>query len=483
VAPTIDRRKLVTGATAASLPIGLRPPVAASVGKHAIGRLSAQGLPAGTALVTSPRLPLYGIGSGQVQSLLNGTFTDWRELGCPISLPVTVFGIAGVSAEEITPSETVPDYASLVTKVAEIHGAVAVVPLDQITLDVAVLNIEGDNPLMTAGTDSAPMTRIGFGGDILFGRKVGNRMRAYEDYTFPMLQLKDVFQTFDLTICNWECFVSETIVPPEVLNPDPLASILDFVTVPEAIEGVKIAGVDAVSMANNHAFYSSAGFPDSAYFDTARYLDDKGLPHFGAGRNLEEARQAFTTEINGVTIAIFGVDGVTANVDYPDEGPGPTTIATESSAGTNPLVLSNIVEDIKRLRADHDVVIPFFHMGKQYVWLPQPFAVDVTRACIDAGATAVVTSHPHTIMGMEVYKGKPIFHAIGNLVYDQMFSVDTRTGYILDMTLKGKDVVNFRIHGFENFDYCQGRLMPQGENAALLNRFWRSTDLTKQYRT
>jgi hypothetical protein len=84
---------------------------------------------------------------------------------------------------------------------------------------------------------------------------------------------------------------------------------------------------------------------------------------------------------------------------------------------------------------------------------------------------------------MEVYKGKPIFHAIGNLVYDQMFSVDTRTGYILEMTLKGKDVANFRIHGFENFDYCQGRLMPQGENAALLNRFWRSTDLTRQYRT
>jgi hypothetical protein len=44
-------------------------------------------------------------------------------------------------------------------------------------------------------------------------------------------------------------------------------------------------------------------------------------------------------------------------------------------------------------------------------------------------------------------------------------------------------VVNFRLHGFENFDFCQGRLLPPGENAALLNRFWRSTDLIQKYRT
>jgi poly-gamma-glutamate synthesis protein (capsule biosynthesis protein) len=478
---TIDRRKLITGAaaTAATLPLGQRPPVAASAGQHARAAMSAQGFPAGTALVTSVRLPLYGIGSGQIVNLLNGTFNDWRDVGCPISLPVTVLGIEGVSVEGVTPSETVADYTALVTKLAENHGAVAVAPLDQVTLDVAVLTIDGDNPLMTAGTDTTPMTKIGFGGDILFGRNVGIHMRKYDDFTFPMLQLKDLLANFDLTICNWECFVSETIEPPE--NTDP--NTYDFVTVPAAIEGVLMSGVDAVSMANNHAFFSVAGYGPEAYFDTVGFLDEAELPHFGAGNNLDEARKPFSTEVNGVRIAIFGVDAITANLENGEDWGSNHNAATADSPGTNPLVTENIVADIEQHLQDHDVVIPFFHIGKEYMWTPRQTVVDVTRACIDAGASAVVTSHPHTIMGMEVYKGKPIFHAIGNLVYDQMFSVDTRTGYILDMTLKGKDVVNFRIHGFENFDYCQGRLMPQGENAALLNRFWRSTDLTRQYRT
>jgi poly-gamma-glutamate synthesis protein (capsule biosynthesis protein) len=289
-----------------------------------------------------------------------------------------------------------------------------------------------------------------------------------------------LLSTFDLTICNWECFVSETIEPPEIADPN--GKIYDFVTLPEAIDGVIGAGIDAVSMANNHAFFSTLGYGPEAYFDTVRFLGEKGLPHFGAGNNLEEARRPFSTEVNGLRIAVFGVDGITANLENAEDWGSETNPATEDSPGTNPLVTANILADIENHLETHDVVIPFLHIGREYVWMPRPQVVELTRACIDAGASAVVTSHPHTIMGMEVYNGKPIFHAIGNLVYDQMFALDTRTGYILDLTLKGKDVVNFRLHGFENFDFCQGRLLPAGENAALLNRFWRSTDLIQKYR-
>jgi poly-gamma-glutamate synthesis protein (capsule biosynthesis protein) len=468
----------VATAVSAMLPLGARPPVAASAGKIATAALIAQGVAAGQALVTSVRLPLYGIGSSQIQPLLTGGVTDWREVGSPISLPVAVVGIEGVTTEGVTPGETVGDYAALVEKLAGNPGMVAVVPLDQVDMNVNVLNIDGDSPLMTAGTDTDPMTRIGFGGDILFGRNVGMHMRKYDDFTFPMLQLKDLFASFDLTICNWECFVSETIDPPELTDPN----TFDFVTVPAAIDGVIMSGIDAVSMANNHAFDNYMGLGPEAYRDTVKYLDAAGLPRFGAGENLDEARQPFTTEVNGLKIAILGVDGVTANIDFPGTWGFDKTSATADGPGTNPLVLDNVVADIEKLAGENDIVIPFFHMGEELVWTPRDFEVTVTHACIDAGAAAVITSHPHTIMGMETYSGKPIFHGLGNLVYDQMFSVDSRTGYIVELTFKGKNVVGFRIHGQENFDFCQGRLMPPGENAALLNRFWRSTDLTTKYR-
>jgi len=40
----------------------------------------------------------------------------------------------------------------------------------------------------------------------------------------------------------------------------------------------------------------------------------------------------------------------------------------------------------------------------------------VSRAAIDAGADIVIGHHAHITRGVEVYKGKPIFHGLGNFV-------------------------------------------------------------------
>nr|MBA2246611.1 CapA family protein [Chloroflexia bacterium] len=319
-----------------------------------------------------------------------------------------------------------------------------------------------------------PVIKIGVAGDIIFGRNGGNYQRKYGDYTFPMLEVKDFLSTFDVTVANFECFVSETIAPPELTD----GATLDFVTPPDSLQGVAMAGIDAVSLANNHALYSNAGYGVEAFFDTVRHLTDAGIPSFGAGRDLDEARKPWVTEVNGLSVALYGVDGVTANVDFPGDWAVPVNVgATASDAGTNPLVLDTIVADITAMAGQYDIVIPFFHMGEQYLWSPREWVVQVSHACIDAGATMVLSSHPHTIQGMEIYKDKPIFYSIGNFVYDQMFSVDTRTGTFLDLTLRGKNVVGIRIRGVEIVDFVQPRFMSQGEHASLMNRYWRSTDL------
>jgi poly-gamma-glutamate synthesis protein (capsule biosynthesis protein) len=40
----------------------------------------------------------------------------------------------------------------------------------------------------------------------------------------------------------------------------------------------------------------------------------------------------------------------------------------------------------------------------------------VAKAAIDAGADIVVGHHAHILRGIEIYKGKPIFHGLGNFV-------------------------------------------------------------------
>ena len=77
---------------------------------------------------------------------------------------------------------------------------------------------------------------------------------------------------------------------------------------------------------------------------------------------------------------------------------------------------------------------------------------------------------------MEVYKGKPIVYGLGNFIYDQMFSVETRTGEVLALTFKGDRLIGLRIHGVEIEDFTQLRLMGTGEQAAFMTRLWRSFD-------
>jgi poly-gamma-glutamate synthesis protein (capsule biosynthesis protein) len=119
-------------------------------------------------------------------------------------------------------------------------------------------------------------------------------------------------------------------------------------------------------------------------------------------------------------------------------------------------------------------------MGIEYVPVPPNWALEGARAAIDAGATMVVTNHPHLIQGMETYGGKPIVYSVGNFVFDQMFSNEVRTGTILEIVLQNGRVAGLRPKGVEIVDFHQPRLMSAGEHASLMDRFWHSADLISQ---
>ncbi len=477
----VSRRALLRASVAAAA-AGVAAPQAPALAAPALppGRSLdlAQGLAPGTALATSPRLPLAGIASNQAAPLLQGDITDWYQVGAALSLPVTVLAIDGLIPEGITPAETVENYDELASRLDELPGGLAMLPTDMIDARVNTLEFDGVSPLFATATEEQPVIKIGVAGDIIFGRHGGNYQRRYGDYAMPMYQVKDFMATFDVTVANFECFVSETIRPPELDDPH----TLDFVTVPDSLQGMVMAGIDAVSMANNHAVYSNAGYGLPGMNDTIRHLNEAGIPPFGVGQDLDEARSPWVAEVNGVSIAFYGVDGVTANIDYPDDPAvvgGVNVGATSSRGGTNPLQMSQCTADIERLAGEHDIVIAYFHMGFQYIWTPRQWVVDVSRQCIDAGATVMISSHPHATMGMEFYNGKPIFYSIGNFVYDQMFSVETREGLFLDMTFRGRECIGFRTHGVEIMDFVQPRFMSSREQVGFMDRFWRSVDLTR----
>ncbi len=433
----------------------------------------------GMALVTSPRLPLFGIGSEQASELLNGATESWRDVGSPIELKVEVVALEGQIPEGAMAVETFADYDALVTGLSRRIGGIALIPLEQVDFRVNVLAIDGVDPLRDVPNGADTIIRIGVVGDIVPGRNVANKMIEYGDFTHPFLKVAAELQSYDITFANLEGNLSSNIPPPTD------AHTFSFIADPAMVDGLKLAGIDAVSLANNHSRWNSEGWGDSALLDTIEALEAGGVGIFGGGRDLPAARVPWVAEVKGRTIAILGIDGVTANEEYREGdavvheswlGADQYAGAGDGVPGTNPYMLSQVLDDISAAAGQYDIVIPYFHFGIEYKGILPDWAVQGARSAIDAGASAVVTNHPHVIQGMEVYDGKPIVYSVGNFVFDQMFSIETRQGLILELDFRGNVVVGLRTRGVEIEDFNQPRLMTAGEHASLMDRFWWSTD-------
>lgn len=437
-------------------------------------------IPDGMALVSSPRLPLFDLASQDVGELVSGQLPSWIEVGSALDLAVSPVAIDGVALDGLEAGEQFADYEELAAYLnsAEGVGGVALVPADQVDARVNVLAVDGFDPVRN-GQFNEPTIRIGFVGDIVPGRNVGIKMREYNDYTHPFHRVAAALKSFDLTIANLEGNLSDNLAVPTE------GATFDFLASTQMIDGLEMAGIDAVSQANNHSTWNNAGWGTQGLTDTIDALDARGFGHFGGGYTLEQARAPYTSEVAGKSIAIIGIDGVTANVQAREAdatvneswlGGGRYAGATSDTPGTYPYDPDIFLADIELLAGQHDIVIPYFHFGREYIEAPPQWAVDGARAAIDAGATLVVTNHPHVIQGQEFYGGKPIVYSVGNFIFDQLFSVQTRQGLILELVLRGSKCVGLRTRGVEIEDFNQPRLMSAGEQAAIMDRYWASTD-------
>ncbi|HEX3303544.1 MAG TPA: CapA family protein, partial [Thermomicrobiales bacterium] len=333
---------------------------------------------------------------------------------------------------------TLQSYEELVAALSADPGAVALVPAEMIDFRVQALTVGEDDPFdkIAGGNDTI---RIGVVGDIVPGRNVHLHMLQYGDFTRPFQRVAPLLRSFDVTVANLEGNLSDTLPQPA----DPHS--VSFVSSPAMLEGFKLAGIDAVTLANNHSVWNDEGWGVQGLLDTIAALDSQGIPYFGAAPTLTAARAPWVVAAERIRIAFLGIDAVTANYEVePGAATGVLDVdvgATNDRAGTNPYLAAQVAEDIAAVAAVADVVIPYFHLGAEYVAIVPPWAVQAAHAAIDAGATMVVTNHPHLNQGMEVYAGKPIVYSPGNFILDQMWAAEVRSGYALEIVLRGTAIV------------------------------------------
>jgi len=228
---------------------------------------------------------------------------------------------------------------------------------------------------------------------------------------------------------------------------------------PELIAGVKDAGIDVVSIANNHI--GDAG--TKGVLQTIANLDSRGIRHAGAGKNTIAAHRPAMLKVDGITVAILAYDTI---AKYYAAGP--------SKPGSAQLTAAGVKADVVAARAaGAQVVIVYPHWGTEYKSTPFPAQQRLAHAVIDSGADMVIGNHAHWVGAMEIYKGKPIWYALGNFVFDQDWSEPTSEGMLLELTFSGKSLVQVVLHPTVILDKSQPNFLdPGGDGKVVLGQLY-----------
>lgn len=186
---------------------------------------------------------------------------------------------------------------------------------------------------------------------------------------------------------------------------------------PKHAEFIKAAGIDVVSLANNHGM--DYGAPGSSEMRLS--LEKVGIKFAGAGDNASEAMKIATFKLaDGQVIGLFSAMAFVGRGALLK-----TTPATMRSPGINVLNFGGVIGDeakarigriVKSAREKCDVLVIGLHWGIERETVPTPYQVSLGRAFIDAGADCVWGHHPHVLQGAEIYSGKPILYSMGNLI-------------------------------------------------------------------
>lgn len=218
----------------------------------------------------------------------------------------------------------------------------------------------------------------------------------------------------DVVFCNLESPISDKGKPVP-------GRATAFRSYPSMAQVLKQAGISFVSLANNHI----QDYGWEALKDAMERLDELGIGHSGAGKNLAEARKPAIVEKGGMTIGLLSY---TANVN--------TALGFKASAereGLNPVRISPFFlpdhvnmedieamqEDVAKWQKETDFLAISCHWGisEGGTHIVARHQEVIAHHAVDAGADLVIGHHPHALQPVEIYKDKAILYSLGNFVF------------------------------------------------------------------
>ncbi len=287
---------------------------------------------------------------------------------------------------------------------------------------------------------AADSIRLVFAGDTILSGKVKDVVisNGNGNYQYLFQYAGDYLRNADLAFINLE-----SIITSEGTSENNSALRAD----PAAVNGLTYAGIDVVSVANDHAFdYGRTGFDSSL-----QNMKNAGISCIGGG-TFEESYTAKIIDVKGTRVAFLAFTNlgneysVRAQQNDPSQGLSARTgVAWYYMKYVGPAIIS--------AKKQADIVIVSLHMGKAGEKLPNLSQDKRAHYCVDQGASLVIGHHPQVIQPVMVYIKGHIAYSLGNFITDQE-GFDAKKGIILEVVVSNKQIAKInRKYVYINSNY------------------------------
>ncbi|MGE5249318.1 MAG: CapA family protein [Bacteroidota bacterium] len=246
--------------------------------------------------------------------------------------------------------------------------------------------------------------------------------------------------------------------------PNPSQRALVFCSSPRYIDLLTDIGTDVIELTGNHF----GDYGTEAMLQTLDIYKEKGIPYYGGGKDLTDARKPLLLENHGNKIAFVGCNPVDV---------GNFEVATDKHPGANPCDMAFQSQQIVELKRQGYIVIATFQYYEYYSPEARPWQQQDFELMAKSGASIVSGSQAHFAQVMEFYNGNSFIHyGLGNLFFDQMGDIPPVPGIrriFLDrhVIYDGKYISTELLTGMME-DHARPRPMTPEERAGFLQDYF-----------
>lgn len=206
------------------------------------------------------------------------------------------------------------------------------------------------------------------------------------------------------------------------LKPDceyPAKRTLTFCSKERDFQALLDLRANVIELTGNH----NRDFGDEPFRRTFEWYRQRGMKTFGGGLSPEGAAEPLVLPLaGGKRLGIIG---------FNESCPLKECAKKPGEVGANPYDPERARAAIEKLRATADFVMVTVQFREWDSADPTPAQTRISRELIDAGADLVYGSQAHQLQKIEFYRGKPVFHGLGNLLFDQVHRIGVRQAFFV----------------------------------------------------